>query len=248
LASTYERILEIRQKRGAGFFVLLDPDKISVESAVRRARMAEEGGADAILIGGSLLFMNDFDAFIRAIKGSVQLPVIIFPGSTRQISAEADAILFLSFISSRNPDYLIGEQVLAAPVIRALGLEAISTAYMHVESGNITTVEFFSGSRPIPRAKADIAVAHALAAEYIGMKLIYLEAGSGARLPVPDEMVQEVARRVEIPVIVGGGIRVPDDAARKVAAGAGFVVIGNVLEKDPTVEFVSQFARAIHRQ
>ena len=246
MASIYERILGIRREYGAGFFVLLDPDKISVEAAVRRARMAEEGGADALLIGGSLLFLDRLDAFIRAIKESVRLPVIIFPGGTRQISREADAILFLSFISSRNPNFLIGEQVLAAPIIHTLGLEAISTGYMHVESGNITTVEFFSGSRPIPRNKPDIAVAHALAAEYIGMKLIYLEAGSGAKLPVPDEMVREVSRRISIPVIVGGGIRAPEDAARKVEAGAGFIVVGNVLEKDPTVEFVARFAKAIH--
>ena len=248
MASTYQRILSVRERRGAGFLVLLDPDKLSVEKAVERARLAEEGGADGILVGGSLLFFDQFDAVIRAVKRAVDLPVIIFPGSTRQISREADAILFLMFISSRNPDYLIGEQVMAAPILRSLGLEAISTAYMHVESGNITTVEFFSGSRPIPRNKSEIAVAHALAAEYLGMKLIYLEAGSGAKLAVPDEMVAAVTREVSIPVIVGGGIRGPEDAARKVEAGAGFVVIGNVLEKDPTASFVRGFADAIHQR
>ncbi len=246
MATTYERLLQTAERRGAGFFVLLDPDKTPIQDAIRRVHMAQSGGADAILVGGSLLFLDELDEFIRAIKSETDLPVIIFPGSARQISKEADAIFFLTFVSSRNPNFLIGEQVLAAPIIRSLRLETISTAYMHVESGNMTTVEFFSGSRPIPRTKHDIAVAHAMAAEYMGMKLIYLEAGSGARLSVPDEMVSQVTRQVSIPVVVGGGIRSPEEAKNKVRAGARFVVIGNVLEREPTVEYVKAFADAIH--
>lgn len=247
MSGVYERLLQVVETRGAGFFVLLDPDKIPVEAAVERAQLAERGDADGILVGGSLLFLDNFDEYIRSIKRAVDLPVIIFPGSTRQISREADAILFLVFISSRNPNFLIGEQVLAAPIIRSMALEAISTGYMHVESGNVTAVEFFSGSRPIPRSKWDIAVAHALAAEYMGMKLLYMEAGSGAAQAIPDEMIQHVSRHTTIPVIVGGGIRSPEQARAKVEAGARFIVIGNVLEKSPDVESVRAFARAIHK-
>lgn len=246
--SIYKHLLSITEKRKAGFFYLVDPDKTTFEKITQVVQRVEKGGCDAILIGGSLLFMNHFDGFIRSVKQETDLPVIIFPGNSRQISAEADAILFLNFISSRNPNYLIGEQVLAAPIIRSMQLETISTGYMHVESGNITTVEFLSGSRPIPRNKNEIAVAHALAAEYIGMKCVYLEAGSGAQYSVPNEMVRSISELINIPLIVGGGIRSPGEAREKVEAGANFVVIGNAMEENFSVSFVQEFADAIHNE
>ncbi len=245
--SIYEQLLSVTEKRKAGFLYLIDPDKTCLDKIPQIVHNIQSGGCDAILIGGSLLFMNHFDEFIRSVKQETELPVIIFPGNSRQISTEADAILFLNFISSRNPNYLIGEQVLAAPIIRSMQLETISTGYMHIESGNITTVEFLSGSRPIPRDKNEIAVAHALAAEFIGMKLVYLEAGSGARYSVPNDMIRSISEQTNIPIIVGGGIRSANEAREKIEAGAKFVVIGTAIEENLSESFVQEFADAIHR-
>ncbi len=210
------------------------------------AAAASEGGADAILIGGSLIMAPNFDEMVAAIRSAASIPCLIFPGSVMQISKHADAILFLSLVSGRNPSYLIGEQMKAAPHIRHLGLETIPTGYMLIESGRVTSVEFMSNTRPIPRDKNDIAKATALAAQYLGMKLIYLEAGSGAQHAVPLEMISAVSSYVNIPVIVGGGIRTPEAAAQCVNAGASFVVTGNVLEKDEGRSLIREFAEAIH--
>ena len=244
----YQKLLDIRDKNGAGYFVLLDPDKKSLEDLVATARACETHAVDALLIGGSLLFLEDFNGVVKAIKQSVSIPVILFPGNGRQLSKHADAVLFLSLISGRNPYYLIGEQVLAAPAVRALGLEPIPTGYMLVESGKTTAAEFISNSKPLPREKPEIAVAHALAAEYLGMRLVYLEAGSGAKASVPEEMVRAVSQSVSIPVIVGGGIRTPQEARAKVEAGASFVVMGNILEKKQNHSLIETFATAVHRK
>jgi putative glycerol-1-phosphate prenyltransferase len=171
---------------------------------------------------------------------------VIFPGGVMQISPSADAILFLSIISGRNPQHLIGDQVLAAPIVKRIGLEAISTAYMLVESGRTTSAEFMSNTQPLPRHKPDIAVAHAMAAEILGFKMIYLEAGSGAEQSVPEEMIGAIAKHCSVPLIVGGGLRTPDDARKKVQAGAKFIVTGTVLEKNDNVSLIKEFASAIH--
>jgi putative glycerol-1-phosphate prenyltransferase len=175
------------------------------------------------------------------------VPVIIFPGDTNQISAAADAILFLSLISGRNPELLIGQHVKAAPILRAHGLEAIATGYALVDSGQQTTTEYVSNTRPLPRNKPEIAMAHALAAEYLGMQCVYLDAGSGPEKMVPEEMVQAVSDYVSVPIIVGGGIRKPEAAAKRVLLGASFVVVSSVFEEqgwDP--ELIGEFASAIH--
>ncbi|MDZ7374020.1 MAG: geranylgeranylglyceryl/heptaprenylglyceryl phosphate synthase [candidate division KSB1 bacterium] len=244
--SVYERLLQAASEKGAGYLVLLDPDKNDENGLRRAAEQAQESGADALLVGGSLLLTPGFQAAVRAVRSVARVPVIIFPGSTHQVCAEADAILFLSLISGRNPMHLIGLQVIAAPLIKAMGIEAIGTGYILVESGRMTSAEFMSDTRPIPREKPDIAKAHALAAEYLGMKLVYLEAGSGAQYPVPDEMVKAVAEYVTVPVVVGGGIRTPEEAHRKARAGARFVVIGNVLEDRGSPQLLREFADAIH--
>jgi len=205
-----------------------------------------EEGVDGLLIGGSLMFTHIFDEVIRGIKAACSLPVLIFPGSTRQLSPHADAILYLSLISGRNAYYIIGDQVLAAPIIKSMNLEAISTAYMLIESGNITSAQFLSDTKPIPREKPDIAMAHALAAEYLGMRMVYLEAGSGAKLSVPEQVIAGVAKYISIPIIVGGGIRTPEEAHAKVAAGASFIVTGNVIEKNRDRGLIRAFAEAIH--
>lgn len=243
----WQKLLDIRKKRGAGYIVLIDPDKLSLEDNIKLAVRAEKEDADIIFIGGSLLSTPIFDELVKQIKNAVKIPVIIFPGGVQQISRHADAILFMSVISGRNPDLLISQHVMGAPIVKMLNLEAISTGYMLIESGRVTSAEFMSNTKPIPRDKTDIAVAHALAAEFLGMKLIYLEAGSGALHPVPDEMIQAIARMCSLPIIVGGGIRTPELAAQKVKAGASFIVTGNVLEKSKTEGIIRDFAAAIHQ-
>ncbi|MBD3386544.1 geranylgeranylglyceryl/heptaprenylglyceryl phosphate synthase [candidate division KSB1 bacterium] len=245
--SVFDQLLKVKKQRGAGYLVLIDPDKQSIDDATTLAVHCQDYGVDALLVGGSLLFAHQFDVVIQAIKEECNLPVIIFPGGTRQISPYADAILFLSIISGRNPNHLIGEQVIAAPLLKSMKLEPISTGYMFIESGNITSAQFLSDSSPIPREKPDIAVAHALAAEYIGMKMCYLEAGSGAKYPVPEKMIAALSQHTRIPLIVGGGIRSPEEAYAKVHAGAGFIVTGNILEKNPDVAMIKAFADAIHQ-
>jgi phosphoglycerol geranylgeranyltransferase len=244
--TTYERLVKVRKERGAGYFVLLDPDKNNRETLPSFIRGATEAGVDGFLVGGSLMLSNDFEDHLKTIKQNTSVPVIIFPGSIMQVSSVADAILFLVLISGRNPDYLIGNQVLAAPIVRKSGLEAISTGYMLIEAGNTTSAEFMSNTKPIPRDKADIALAHALAAEIIGMKMLYLDAGSGASESVSEEMLRVIAHRCSLPIIVGGGIRTPDEARKKVEAGASFVVTGTVTEENNHHSFIREFAEAVH--
>ena len=241
-----EKLLQIKEQKGGGYFVLIDPDKQNISQAVELAIKCEKAGVDALLVGGSLLFVNCLDELINAIKAETSIPVIIFPGGTNQLSKYADAVLFLSLISGRNPDKLIGEQVTAAPVIKSMSLEAISTAYLFIESGNVTTAQFISNTRPIPREKPDIAMAHVLAAEYLGMSLAYLEAGSGAKYSVPDSFIKIIAEYSNIPLIVGGGIRKPEEARQKIEAGASFIVTGNVLEGNHDSGLIKSFAQAVH--
>ena len=241
----YQKLMDIRQEKGAGYFVLLDPDHSTVQKLVSLAELCNAHDVDALLVGGSLLFSNAFDELVKTLKNAVSIPVILFPGSSRQLSRYADGLLFMSLISGRNPTYLIGEQVLSAPIVRNLGIEPIPTGYMLMESGKTTSVEFMSNTKPLPRDKPDIAIAHALAGEYLGMKMIYLEGGSGADCSVPDEIIGAVSEVVTIPLIVGGGIRTPEEARAKVESGASFVVTGNIIEKED-FSLVGQLAAAVH--
>ena len=228
LESLYEKYDQGKRQ----YWILLDPEDFEPEAAAKLARAAQETGTvDAVLIGGSLLQSNSFDFFVKSVRQSVTIPVILFPGDATQLSGHADALLYLSLISGRNPVNLIGEHVKAAPIIRKLGIEPIATGYMLVESGTVTSVEFMSNTRPLPRNKPEIAAAHALAAQYMGMKLIYLEAGSGASRTVPVEMIEKVKKHVDIPIIVGGGIRNEKTALAILNAGADIIVTGNLLSR-----------------
>lgn len=242
----FDYLQRVRAEKGAGYLALLDPDKLAGPALTQVAVQCAENGVDALLIGSSLLFSTDFDEVVRSVKQRVDIPVILFPGGSNQLSRHADAILFLSLISGRNPHHLIGDQVRAAPLIKQFGVEPIPTGYLLIESGRMTSAEFMSDTRPIPRKKPMIAMAHALAAEYLGMKLVFLEAGSGARFPVPDDLIRRVREYVSIPLIVGGGIRDPRVASEKVAAGAGFIVTGNILEERGSPGLIREFAAAIH--
>ncbi|MFN3820956.1 MAG: geranylgeranylglyceryl/heptaprenylglyceryl phosphate synthase, partial [bacterium] len=229
LKSLEDRLFPINKK--GVLWLLIDPDVSSGERLRAMVEMAHLYGVDAILIGGSFLMGDGFDEAVRQAKVATTLPVIIFPGGAGQISRYADGILFTSLLSGRNPQFLVGEQVLAAPLVKKFGIPALPTAYLLVESGTTTSAEFISGTRPLPRNKPKLAAAHAMAAELLGMKAIYLEAGSGANLPVPEEMIFEVVHSVNLPIIVGGGIDDPDKAQRAAKAGARVVVVGTAAEQ-----------------
>ncbi len=244
--SVYDYLMKVREEKGAGFFVLMDPDRLSSGLVVKQAVQFAEAGVDAFLIGSSLMMNSGFDEYVEAISEVVDIPVIIFPAEGSHVTDRADAIFFLSLLSGRNPDLIIGEQVKSAPLIKNLGIEAISTAYLLVDSGRITSVEFISNTKPLPADKPEIALAHAMAAEIFGMKFVYLEAGSGALSPVPDDMISAVSGGVDLPVIVGGGIRNPETVAQKVAAGASFIVVGNYLEKSAHHRDIEDLINAAH--
>ena len=242
----YNHLLNTISQKGAAYLILLDPDKLSEDQVQVFLKHCEKSGVDGFLVGGSLMLNGNFELFLSKIKTHTQLPVIIFPGSITQVSSNADAILFLSVVSGRNPEHLIGKHVLAAPSIKKSGIEPISTAYILVDSGSTTTAVYMSGSLPIPRNKPEIAAATALASEYLGMKLIYLEAGSGANKPVPDEMVKAVKEQCTLPIIVGGGIRDSVTARKKVECGASIIVTGNYFEDENNWDLIKEFANAVH--
>ena len=236
---------EVLAKQNAGYLVLIDPEACEVDKCAKLAHEVERAGADAILLGGSLLTI-DLHPIAAALKDETSLPIILFPGDSMHLTPHADAILYMSLISGRNPNYLIGEQVKAAPWIQRYDLEPIPTGYILIEGGNRTAVEFMSGTVPIPREKPNIAGPHALAAQYLGMQLVYLEAGSGAKFPIPNDMISTVKSQIEIPLVVGGGIRTPETATEKINAGADFIVTGNILEKTGSFDLMKQFADAVH--
>ncbi len=233
-------------KNRKGYFCLIDPDKSTPRKSAENAVIFEKNGADAILVGSSIMLNDNFDETIKTIKEKVKIPVIIFPGKFNFVSKYADAILLLSMVSSRNPDLLISEQVRSAPLIKKYNLESIGTGYMLIESGSLTSVQYMSNSLPIPRNKSDIAVAHALAAEFLGMKAIYLEAGSGAKNFVPENLIREVKKNITIPLIVGGGIRNPETARKVALAGADIIVTGTIFENGIDEKLIRDFADAIH--
>lgn len=231
-------------KPGKKLAVLVDPDKPTDEQVVQLAKRAEKAGVDFIFVGGSLLTNDNLDSCIRLLKANSAIPVVLFPGNSLQLSGKADAFLLLSLISGRNAEMLIGRHVIAAPFLKLSGLEIIPTGYMLIDSGKPTTVSYMSNSIPIPSDKNDIAMCTAMAGEMLGMKLIFMDAGSGALSPVPQEMIDQVCKSINVPLVVGGGIKTPEMAAATAKAGADVVVIGNTLEKSP--ELIEAFAHAVH--
>jgi phosphoglycerol geranylgeranyltransferase len=216
--------------------VLIDPDSVADESLLAdTCKMCNTAGVDLILVGGSLITNGFFERCIQIIKQHTSIPVVLFPGNIMQVDPQADAILLLSLISGRNPDMLIGKHVLAAPALKKSELEIIPTGYMLIDGGNITSVSYMSNTTPIPADKSSIAACTAMAGEMLGLKLIYMDAGSGANHAIPEALIKEVKQNISIPVFVGGGIRTPEAAVAACKAGADVVVVGNAIEKDPSL-------------
>jgi putative glycerol-1-phosphate prenyltransferase len=232
MSQLYNDILKAKSENTALLAILLDPDKIAWENLGRLIAKICESPATHVFVGGSHVFTDRIDELIVEIKDKCQLPVILFPGNPSQISAQADGILFLSLLSGRNPDYLIEHHVKAAPILKKSALEIIPTGYLLIESGSETAVAKVSGTRPLKRDDTEKIVATALAGQMLGKKLIYLEAGSGAKQAVPLEIIRAVAQVLEIPLIVGGGITSSPAIRNAYEAGANLVVIGTAFEND----------------
>ena len=229
---------------GTSFILLIDPDKKNNDKIDKLVEHANMNGVDAIFVGGSLMMDSLYHERIERIKYISNVPLVLFPGAINQINRHFDAMLFMSLLSGRNPHYLIGEQVLAAPIVKDIGVETIPTGYVLIDGGSPTTVEFVSGTRPLPPSRIDLIISHALAAQFLGMDILYLEAGSGAKKRVPNEVVEMVAKESQLDIIVGGGIKSPNDASELAQAGASFVVVGSAIEK--SIESMNDFAAAIH--
>ncbi|MBS1746286.1 MAG: geranylgeranylglyceryl/heptaprenylglyceryl phosphate synthase [Bacteroidetes bacterium] len=238
---------QIQERKIAGrksFAVLIDPDKVNEATTEQLVSLAVESGIDYFFVGGSLVISNNLDECIRQIKVSCSIPVIIFPGSHSQISRYADALLYLSMISGRNPELLIGQHVVSAPSVKQSGLEIMPTGYMVIDGGAPTTVSYISNATPIPADKNDIAMCTAMAGEMLGMKLIFMDAGSGAKSPITNSMIEKVASHIEVPLITGGGITTPEKAYHNCRSGADIVVVGNAIEKDASL--IKELSDAIH--
>ncbi|MBS1491559.1 MAG: geranylgeranylglyceryl/heptaprenylglyceryl phosphate synthase [Bacteroidetes bacterium] len=227
--------LSTQSKQGKkSIAVLIDPDKVGELGKLDSLlRLAAENCVDYFFVGGSLVTTTNLSAVIKHVKKNINLPVILFPGSVLQIDPSADAILFLSLISGRNPDLLIGQHVIAAPILKSNTLEVLPTGYLLINSGKTTSVAYVSNTTPIPEDKYSLAASTALAGEMLGLKLIYLDAGSGAEREVNSKMISFVKKTINVPLIVGGGINSAEKATRALQAGADLIVIGNALEKEP---------------
>ena len=240
----YTSILEKKAKGKKLFAILIDPDKQKNSVLSLIVQKANEANVDYFFVGGSLLTNDNLDQCIKTIKNNSNIPVILFPGNAMQINKNADGILFLSLISGRNPELLINKQVISAPILKQTSLEVISTGYMLIDSGKPTTASYMSNTLPIPRNKNGIATSTAIAGEYLGMKLIYMDGGSGAEKPIEIDMIKQVSNQINIPLIVGGGICNAQKAIDNCNAGADLIVVGNAIEKN--ADLILEISKAVH--
>ena len=237
-------LLDKINKEGAIHMTLIDPEKVTPSSAVQTAKQAESCNTAAIMVGGSTSINGShLDDVTKALKKSVQIPIILFPGNHSGVTKYADAIWFMSLLNSSDPYFLVGAQVLGAPIIKKFNIEPLSMAYIIVGEGG--TVSVVGKANPIPNNKPDIAAAHALAAEYFGMHFVYLEAGSGVGNPVPAALIKAVKIATNLPIIVGGGIRTGEQAQEIVKAGASIIVTGNVLEENNSKNKIQELITSI---
>lgn len=232
----FQHLNQRKTKGLKSFAVLIDPDKVTDnQSFIDLVLSCKENKVDYFFVGGSLLTTDNVSEIITTIKEHCQIPVVLFPGSNLQINEAADAILFLSLISGRNPDMLIGQHVIAAPLIKKYGLEVIPTGYILINSGNDTSVSYMSNTQPIPYDKPDIAACTAIAGAMLGLQVIYMDAGSGARQPISADMISKVRKSIDKPLIIGGGINTVEKAQTVLKAGADMIVVGNGIEENPNL-------------
>lgn len=238
--SLYEKILELRRTGRKALAVLIDPDKLRLEQLPRVLENGIQHQVDFFFVGGSLVFNDMLNEVLTLIREKTEIPCILFPGNTYQLNDKADGLLLLSLISGRNPELLIGQHVVAAPYLKKSKLEILPTGYMLIDGGVNTSVRYISNTTPIPPGKIEIACATAMAGEMLGLKMLFMDAGSGAIHPVPDEMIKTVNHATQVPLIVGGGIRTPEKLRSALTCGADIVVVGDIVEKEP--EMIAAFA------
>jgi len=242
-----EKYINSITSSGRGVFLgLIDPDKQKPKDAVKLAKLLDEGGADVIMLGGSIGAQGDvLDKMAQMIKESVSIPLHLFPGNVSNITKYADSMYFMSLLNSKNPYWITGAQSLGAPVVSKTKIEAIPTAYLVFEPGQ--TVGYVGEANLLPRTKADLAVAYSLAAQYMGMRFVILESGSGAPSPVPEELVAAVRKMCNLNVVIAGGVKTPEQARRLILAGANCIHVGSVIENASSpLDMIKKFARAIH--
>ena len=244
IMNIYNYILECKKKGKKLFSILVDPDKQNKSALLSIIEKATGAKADFFFVGGSLLTHDSLDSCLTTLKENSDIPVILFPGNTMQVNDKADGILFLSLISGRNAEMLIGKQVITAPILKQSSLEVLPTGYMLIDSGKPTTVSYMSNTTPIPADKNAVAACTAMAGEMLGLKLIFMDGGSGAKNPISEEMIASVRKVVDCPIIIGGGISSGEKAIANCKAGADIIVVGNAIEKE--VNLISEIADAIH--
>ncbi|CAN5709930.1 geranylgeranylglyceryl/heptaprenylglyceryl phosphate synthase [soil metagenome] len=244
LKAIYHSLTERKRTGKKSFAVLIDPDKVNEDNMAQLIDLSIAARVDYFLVGGSLVISSYLDECLQVIKRSCNIPTILFPGSPSQVSKYADALLYLSLISGRNAELLIGQHVVSAPFVRNSGLEIMPTGYMVVDGGAPTTVSYISNASPLPADKNEIAMCTAMAGEMLGMQLIYMDSGSGAKCPISESMIETVAKSISVPLIVGGGITEPEKAYLNCNAGADVIVVGNAIEKDPSL--IKEIAAAVH--
>lgn len=247
MSTVLEHIQQLRSQGRKGLALLIDPDKTDADYCHQLAETIKEAPINLLFVGGSLVTKKREQSLIEELRTYFDLPIVLFPGSVFQIDPAADALLFLSLISGRNPEMLIGKHVEAAPLLKGSELEVIPTGYMLVESGTLTTAHYMSGTLPIPHNKPEVAMCTALAGELLGLKLLYLDGGSGAKNPVSVEMIQQVRGAVQAPLIVGGGIRSAAGARKAFDAGADLIVVGTAVEEAEGRERLLEIALETHQ-
>tara|TARA_B100000902_G_C27240989_1_gene879961 strand:+ start:214 stop:951 length:738 start_codon:yes stop_codon:yes gene_type:complete len=240
----YSKITSDKTANKKSFALLIDPDKQDRNQLICIIEKAKNANTDYFFVGGSLLTNDSLDICLATLKKHSDIPVVLFPGNAMQVNDKADGILFLSLISGRNAEMLIGKQVITAPILKQSSLEVLPTGYMLIDSGKPTTVSYMSNTTPIPADKNAVAACTAMAGEMLGLRIIFMDGGSGAKNPISEEMIASVRKSVECPVIIGGGISSGKKAVANCKAGADIIVVGNAIEKDETL--ISEIANAIH--
>ena len=240
----YKKITVNRKANKKSFALLIDPDKQNKNQLLSIIEKANDANTDYFFVGGSLLTNDSLDLCLNTLKENSTIPIVLFPGNAMQVNDKADGILFLSLISGRNAEMLIGKQVITAPILKKSSLEVLPTGYILIDSGKPTTVSYMSNTTPIPANKNTVAACTAMAGEMLGLKLIFMDGGSGAKNPISEAMIKEVRKSISVPLIIGGGINSGKKAIGNCKAGADIIVVGNAIEKDKSL--ITEIANAVH--